>query len=152
MGGCVGASAARSGIAAGGKAGSKAASGPINAVGGTHNCVACVVAGDSTLAGRPATATNLFPGRPIPNGNALIAKYAGAPWRAVSGRTAIEKELLAAGDGARGIVYGTNGTEAHVWNAIVQRGQVNFVDFQGLVPSGPSLFKDWNSFFFVRTN
>jgi filamentous hemagglutinin len=60
--------------------------------------------------------------------------------------------LLAAGNGARGIVYGTNGTEANVWNAIVQRGKVNFVDFQGMGPSGPASFSQCDRLYFVRTN
>ena len=102
--------------------------GPVNVVSGSHNCVSCAIAGDSTLAGDPASALNLHPGVPIPGGNAAIEAYAGAPWRSVAGRGAIESELLQAGNGARGIVYGTNGKTAHVWNAIVQDGNVNFVD------------------------
>lgn len=124
----------------------------VNAVGGTQNCVACAIAGDSTLAGNPASALDLFPGRPIPGGNQLVEQYAGAPWRPASGPGAIETEMLAAGDGARGIVYGTDGVNAHVWNAVVQRGQVNFVDFQGIGPSGSTAFEQWSEFAFVRTN
>lgn len=126
--------------------------GSVNAVGGSHNCTSCVIAGDSTLAGNPASAIDLYPGRAIPGGNAAVADYAGAPWRSVSGRSAIEQELLAAGDGARGIVYGTDGVDAHVWNAVVQDGRVNFVDFQGIGPSGPAAFDAWDTFGFVRTN
>ena len=111
-----------------------------------------MIAGDSTLAGNPASAIDLYPGRPIPGGNAAVAEYAGASWRSVSGRPAIEQELLAAGDGARGVVYGADGVNAHVWNAVVQDGRVNFVDFQGIGPDGPAAFDAWNSFGFVRTN
>jgi hypothetical protein len=82
----------------------------------------------------------------------LIQDYAGASWRAVSGRSAIESDLLSAGNGARGIVYGTDGMSAHVWNAVVQRGKVNFVDFQDIGPNGAASFDSWNSFYFVRTN
>ncbi|MCB2411983.1 DUF6531 domain-containing protein [Demequina sp. TTPB684] len=124
----------------------------INHLGGTHNCVACAIAGDSTLAGNPASALDLYPGMPIPGGNALIEDFAGASWRAVSGQAAIDSELLAAGNGARGIVYGTDGTSAHVWNAVVQNGRVNYVDFQGIGPSGAAAFDAWNDFRFVRTN
>ncbi|MGK4593560.1 RHS repeat-associated core domain-containing protein [Amycolatopsis sp. w19] len=129
-----------------------AAAGAVNAVGGTQNCVACVISGDLTLAGKPASATNLYPAHPVPGGMKLIEKYAGASWRPVSGQPAIEKELLAAGNGARGIVYGGNGGTAHVWNAVVQRGQVNYVDFQGVASNGPASFDQWKTFFFVRTN
>jgi len=128
----------------------KAEAGDVNAVGGTHNCVACAIAGDSTLAGRPASALNPTPGFPISGGNAMIEAYASARWRVVSGRSAIEAELLRVGDGARGIVYGArpDGT-AHVFNAVVQRGQVNFVDFQS---GGAASFSGFNQFAFVRTN
>jgi hypothetical protein len=125
--------------------------GPVNAVGGTHYCVSCAIAGDSTLAGNPASAVNLHPGVPIPGGNAAIEAYAGASWRSVAGQSAIESELLAAGNGARGIVYGTNGKTAHVWNAVVQDGRVNFIDFQGIGPSGSAAFDGWTKFAFVRT-
>lgn len=126
--------------------------GSVNRVGGSHNCTSCAIAGDSTLAGRPASAVDLYPGRPIPAGNAAIADYAGRPWRNVSGRSAIERELLEARDGARGIVYDTDGVDAHVWNAVVQNGRVNFIDFQGIGPNGPAAFDAWNRFAFVRTN
>ena len=126
--------------------------GAVNPLGGTHNCVACAIAGDSTLARNPASALNLYPGEAIPGGNQLIADYAGAPWRIVSGQAAIESELLEAGNGARGIVYGTDGGSAHVWNAVVQDGRVNFVDFQGIGPSGQAAFDPWTEFRFVRTN
>jgi hypothetical protein len=126
--------------------------GVVNALGGTHNCVACAIAGDSTLAGNPASALDLYPGVAIPGGNARITEYAGEAWRTVSGPAAIESELLSAGNGARGIVYGTDGVNAHVWNAVVQDGKVNFIDFQGIGPSGPAAFDPWNSFAFVRTN
>jgi len=49
-------------------------------------------------------------------------------------------------------VYGTDGVNAHVWNAVVQDGRVTFVDFQGIGPNGPAAFDAWDSFAFVRTN
>ncbi|WP_397428867.1 toxin glutamine deamidase domain-containing protein [Pseudofrankia sp. BMG5.37] len=58
--------------------------------------------------------------------------------------------MLRAGNGARGIVYGarSDGT-AHVWNAVVQNGKVNFPDFQ----SGRGANWDGYAWFaFVRTN
>jgi RHS repeat-associated protein len=123
----------------------------VNAVRGTHNCASCAIAGDSTLAGSPASATNLFPGQAIPDGMALIEEYAGASWREVAGASEIEAELLAAGNGARGIVYGGKDGAAHVWNAVVQKGKVDFIDFQGIGPSGRAAFEPWTRFLFVRT-
>ncbi len=143
--GDLGASVTAAKIAAG-------AAGSVNAVGGKNNCVSCAIAGDSTLAGSPASAIKLDPDVAIPNGLAAIQDYAGSPWRVVSGRAAVERRLLAAGEGARGIVYGGNGKEGHVWNAIVQQGKVNFVDFQGEGPNGSASFDAWKQFFFVRTN
>ncbi len=128
--------------------------GAVNDVGGKKNCVSCAIAGDLTLGGTPASAIKLNPDQAIPGGMQLIQDYAGRPWRAVSGRAAIERNLQAAGEGARGIVYGgmRSGGEGHVWNAVVQNGRVNFVDFQGGGPSGPASFDQWNTFYFVRTN
>jgi Papain fold toxin 1, glutamine deamidase len=123
--------------------------GVVNGTGGTHNCVSCAIAGDLTLAGTPASAINLYPGVAIPNGLPAIATYARTSWRVVSGRAAIEAELKAAGDGARGIVYGirADGT-AHVFNAVVQKGVVNFVDFQ---KGGAGSFSGFTRFAFIRT-
>jgi len=121
----------------------------VNQVGGRQNCTSCVIAGDSTLAGHPASAVKLSPDVPFKNGMASIQDYAGSTWRWSNGQSAIEHELLAAGDGARGIVYGlrADGT-AHVWNAIVQQGRVNFVDFQ--VGKGAS-FDGYARTAFIRT-
>lgn len=128
----------------------KVSPGSVNKTGGTQNCVSCAIAGDSTLAGQPASAIKLNPDVPFPNGMALIEGYAGSTWRWSSGQAAIERELLAAGDGARGIVYGmrSSGT-AHVFNAVVQRGQVNFVDFQ---TGGAGSFAGFSRYAFIRTN
>ncbi|MFI5587906.1 toxin glutamine deamidase domain-containing protein [Amycolatopsis sp. NPDC051758] len=126
--------------------------GAVNDVRGKKNCVSCAIAGDSTLAGHPASAIKLDPDEPIPDGLRLIQQYAGSTWYAVSGRASIERRLLTAGEGARAIVYGGNGRKAHVWNAIVQGGRVNFVDFQGVGRNGPAAFDPWKTFYFVRTN
>jgi hypothetical protein len=102
------------------------------------------------LAGSPASAIKLDPDVVFPNGMALIERYAGAKWYWSPGQAAIERQLLAAGEGARGIVYGAraDGT-AHVWNAVVQRGQVNFIDFQS---AGAGTFKGYSRYAFIRTN
>ena len=126
----------------------------VNKVAGTQNCVSCVIAGDSTLEGSPASAIKLDPDVPIPDGMKEIAeyasaRYAGAKWNWVRGQGPIDRQLLAAGDGARGIVYGVrrNGT-AHVWNAAVQRGRVNYIDFQ---TGGKGSFNGYYAYAFIRT-
>jgi RHS repeat-associated protein len=119
---------------------------------GAYNCASCAIAGDSTLAGRPASPVDLYPAAPSPNAIVAIETYAGAAFRAVSGRVAIEAELAAAGNGARGIVYGSNlAGEAHVWNAAVVNGKVTYFDFQNLGSQGAAIFNGWTDFFFVRT-
>ena len=47
-------------------------------------------------------------------------------------REQIEQTLLRSGEGARGIVYGSDayGINGHVWNAIVQNGRVHYIDGQ----------------------
>jgi len=127
----------------------RSAPGSVNKVGGTQNCTACAIAGDATLAGRPASALKLNPDLPYKDGMALIQNYASSTWRWTTGRAAIQKELMAAGNGARGIVYGLrpNGT-AHVFNAVVQRGRVNFVDFQ---TGGAGTFGGFSRYAFIRT-
>jgi filamentous hemagglutinin len=47
-------------------------------------------------------------------------------------RSNIESTLLESGNGTRAVVYGMDeaGASAHVWNAVVQRGQINYIDGQ----------------------
>ena len=47
-------------------------------------------------------------------------------------RSQIESALLSSGNGTRAVIYGmdANGIAAHVWNAVVQRGQINYIDGQ----------------------
>ncbi|GAB3933071.1 RHS repeat-associated core domain-containing protein [Kribbella albertanoniae] len=136
------------GNAALGGASPKATRGSVNKVGGTQNCVSCAIAGDSTLGGSPASAIKRNPDEPFADGMVLIERYAGSTWRWM-GRPKIEAELLAAGEGARGIVYGERRGTAHVFNAVVQRGQVNFVDFQS---GGAGVFeRSFRRTAFIRT-
>jgi hypothetical protein len=105
------------------------------------NCVNCVVAVDAILSGRPASA--------LPGGQQYISELAkalgGTQFTRVSGQTAIESQLLAAGHGARGVVYGNNGTGTlgHVFNAVNQNGTIRFLDGQTGGAASFSGFKDW---------
>lgn len=60
-----------------GYAAAKTGPGAVNKVGGSQNCVSCAVAGDSALAGNPASAIKLNPDVPFPNGMPAIEGYAG---------------------------------------------------------------------------
>jgi RHS repeat-associated protein len=123
-----------------------APTGAINAVRGTENCLACALAGDRTLSGTPASALNV---EAPTDWMDISERYAGNAWRVSSGQSDIESELLDAGDGARGIVYGSRADgSAHVFNAAVQNGAVNYIDFQA--DSGGS-FSGYRFFMFLRT-
>lgn len=47
-------------------------------------------------------------------------------------RVDMEAALLEQGNGTRAVIYGMDeaGASAHVWNAVVQRGQINYIDGQ----------------------
>jgi filamentous hemagglutinin len=103
------------------------------------------MATDATLAGRPASA--------LPSGvtpiSVLETAY-GGQFARVSGRSAIEAQLLKAGSGARGIVYGSRGVgqEGHVFNAVNQGGTVRFLDGQSGTAAS---FDGYVDFYFLRT-
>ncbi len=108
--------------------GASAGASAVNALGGTLNCVACAIAGDSTLGGNPASALDVGP-----QNVSAIQRILGVntPWQPVSGREQVAEILQSAGNGARGIVWGQRASGfGHVFNAVTQRGAVNFVDFQ----------------------
>ncbi|WP_082859859.1 RHS repeat-associated core domain-containing protein [Alloactinosynnema sp. L-07] len=123
----------------------------VNKVRGTQNCSSCVVAGDATLAGHPASAIKLDPDVPIPYGMDQIEARAGSQWRWMPSRATIEYDLISAGNGARGIVYGAraDGT-AHTWNAVVKNGRVKFIDYQ-IGRGRAASFDGYTEFAFIRT-
>ena len=47
-------------------------------------------------------------------------------------RSNIERTLLGSGDGTRAVIYGMdkNAITGHVWNAVVQKGKINYIDGQ----------------------
>jgi hypothetical protein len=71
----------------------------------------------------------------------LHAEYHVVSVRAVPGRY-VDLQILKE-DGSSLALCDSN---AHVWNAAVQNGKVNFVDFQGIGPNGPDSFKPWDDF------
>jgi hypothetical protein len=126
----------------------------VNAVGGRNNCASCVIAGDATWAGYPASAIKLNPDEAFPHGLIRIAKYARNDWMPVTSRTDVEGILGQAGPGARGIVYGarlsTPNQSAHVFNGRNAGGELEFYDFQS---GQPGLFeKEFDQMLFIRTN
>jgi RHS repeat-associated protein/uncharacterized repeat protein (TIGR01451 family) len=94
-----------------------------NPTGGTTNCGACSDAVDSYLAGN-----GLNPAASGPE--AWPTTPGTAPWNFTANPGSIENGLQAAGDGARGIVYVTDGSAAHVFNAVNNAGTVVAIDGQ----------------------
>lgn len=86
----------------------------------------CVVATDATLAGRPASA---LPSGPQPI--SVLQDVFGGTFKPVSGRAEITALMTDAGSGARGVVFGSRGSDVgHVFNAVNQGGTVRFLDGQ----------------------
>jgi len=118
----------------------------VNPLGETQNCVNCVVAGDATLNRAPAVVLDSARAQPI----SVLERMYGGTFKPVAGRAEIERTPTSAGAGARGIVFRSRGPNVpgHVFNAVNQRGAVNFVDFQ---TGGGASFAGYESFYFLRT-
>lgn len=118
----------------------------VNAVGGSMNCVNCVVATDATLAGRPASALGGGPFRID-----TLEKLYGARFGAPGSIGSVSEALSTAGAGSRGIVFGSRGSGevGHVFNAVNQNGVVRFLD--GQTGRAASL-EGYQSFQLLRTN
>jgi len=93
---------------------------------GTHNCVNCAIATDAILAGNPAVAR---PGTAQPI--SVLSDIYNATWGPKTTISAITRELELAGNGARGIIFGSRGNDVgHVFNVVNQGGKVRFLDGQ----------------------
>jgi hypothetical protein len=110
------------------------------------NCVACAIAGDSRLAGNPASALRVG-AQPV----SILEKMFGGTFQEVSGPMQIGSILSKAGAGARGIVFGSRGAGAigHVFNAINDNGVIRFPDFQSGMGA---TFNGFDKIFFLLTS
>jgi filamentous hemagglutinin len=115
--------------------------------GRTENCVNCTAATDATLSGNPAAA---LPSNGPVSIRALETQY-GSQFGSSTTRTNIQQQLLNAGDGARGIVFGSRGPNeaGHVFNVVNQNGVIRFLDGQ---TGAPATFNGYQSFHLLRTN
>ena len=104
-----------------------------------NNCQSCVVATDHTLAGRPAQALErpLVAYHPAFDWPSSVTSTVGTgPLHRVADYAAIDQEMLAAGDGARGIVHGARTDAAgqymsgHVFNVVNRDGVIHYIDGQ----------------------
>lgn len=117
----------------------------VNPTKGTQNCVNCSIATDATLAGRP---TSALPGSPT--SIRTLEKHFGGKFGAAVSRSEIKNSLLRAGDGARGIVFGSRGNQTgHVFNVVNQKGTIRFLDGQTGKTANLSGFQ---SLHLLRTN
>lgn len=101
----------------------------IDPIGGRYNCTNCVSSVDNQLkTGAPSSALPMQEGLPFdqlePTYNTKLSGW--------TTRVDMEAALLEQGNGTRAVIYGMDeaGASAHVWNAVVQRGQINYIDGQ----------------------
>lgn len=112
------------------------------------NCVNCAIATDATLAGRPAAAL-----ASDVTHYGVLEDFFGAKFEDVTGAMDIGRQLVKAGDGARGVVMGytPGGRVGHVWNVINRNGDILFVDGQ-LGGIGVDNFEAFRNFKFLFTH
>ncbi|WP_407725887.1 toxin glutamine deamidase domain-containing protein [Pectobacterium aroidearum] len=81
----------------------------------------------------------------------VLEKHYNSSFRFISGSDAIAQRMLSAGNGARGIIYGSCRANQpdHVFNVINQNGIVRFLDGQAGKSANLSQFK---SYYILRTN
>ena len=117
----------------------------INPTRGGSNCVNCVIATDATLAGHAASA---LPGGPTPI--RVLERLFGARFSAHGNIDDVAAAMSFAGNGARGIVFGSRGRDVgHVFNVVNQKGTVRFLDGQ---TGRAATFDGYDSFKLLRTN
>ena len=101
----------------------------VNPTGSRQNCTNCAFVVDNQLAtGNYASA--LPREKPLPFNE--LNEFFNTRMSYWTTREQIEQTLLRSGEGARGIVYGSDayGINGHVWNAVVQNGRVHYIDGQ----------------------
>jgi hypothetical protein len=108
-----------------------------------------VPATDATLAGNPASALpiNSTAGVSL----TVLERQFGNRFVNISTPDAIAQKMLDAGNGARGIIYGSYGPDqpGHVFNVVNQNGTIRFLDGQTGKVADLSKFE---SFKMLRTN
>ncbi|MEX6677794.1 toxin glutamine deamidase domain-containing protein [Pseudomonas sp. W2Oct36] len=98
--------------------------------GRTHNCVNCSIATDATLSGAPASALPIKSTKGVPI--SVLERQFGGKFGLATTPEKISQQMVEAGDGARGIVFGSYGPgqPGHVFNVVNQRGAVRYLDGQ----------------------
>jgi hypothetical protein len=98
--------------------------------GRTHNCVNCSIATDATLSGAPASALPIKSTKGVPI--SVLERQFGGKFGLATTPEKITQQMVEAGDGARGIVFGSYGPgqPGHVFNVVNQSGAVRYLDGQ----------------------
>jgi len=79
-----------------------------------------------------------------------LEKFFGGRFGRATSRSRIENSLLQAGNGARGIVFGTRGNQpGHVFNVVNQNGVIRFLDGQ---TGKQANFDGFQTLHLLRTN
>ncbi|WP_227515173.1 toxin glutamine deamidase domain-containing protein [Acinetobacter sp. Root1280] len=120
----------------------------VNPTGSNYNCVGCAIGTDYTLAGRPTSALPSNRATPISYLENLYGRSFSYP---VNNISFITNRMQQAGNGSRGIVYGSRGqnTIGHVFNVVNQNGTIRFLDGQ---TGGQAQFAGYIYFQLLRTN
>jgi hypothetical protein len=126
----------------------------VNPSGCNTNCVAAAVAGDATLAGRPASALPMYGGGGMfIRANVPDMRPYAMPL-SIRGHLQLTDIMARSGDGARAVVFGKwpGSQEGHIINVINRQGRVHYIDFQlGRIVTGDVLNRMVN-LYFIRTN
>uniref|UniRef100_UPI0035ABB020 toxin glutamine deamidase domain-containing protein n=1 Tax=Rhizobium rhizogenes TaxID=359 RepID=UPI0035ABB020 len=118
-----------------------------NLEGRTENCVNCVIATDAVVASRPATALPTDGPQPL----SVLENFFGTRFGTPTTIDRIQQRMIDAGNGARGIVFGSRGTETgHVFNVVNQGGTIRFLDGQS--GGAANLNDGFTNFQLLRTN
>ena len=123
----------------------------INKVGGCENCGSTAIATDAMLDGRPASAlNNEF------NQNILVEdmeSFFDSKFDDGTSLYNLRRQMLRAGDGARGIIFGNRGAgrTGHYFNIVNQNGVIRLLD--GQTGTAPKIFgQRFKYFHLMRTN
>jgi hypothetical protein len=108
--------------------------------GRTHNCVNCSIATDATLSGNPASALPIKSTKGVPI--SVLERHFGAKFGMATAPEKITQQMVEAGDGARGIIFGSYGLTGpgHVFNVVNQGGSVRYLDGQTGKPANLKVF------------
>lgn len=101
------------------------------------------------MAGNPASALPINSTKGVPL--TVLEKQFGGKFGSVSAPETISQQMAGAGDGARGIFFGSYGPgqPGHVFNVVNQNGVVRYIDGQTGKPANLSDFKTLQ---LLRTN